>query len=418
MASAKTLIKRIGSGIITGASDDDPAAIGTYAQVGARYGYGLLWLSLFTVLPLYAIQEMSGRLGLVTGRGLVGLIRLHVSVRAGTLVTILLLVANTITVGANLGIMAAAARLIVDGPAWAYMVGFAMVITTAQVVITYPQYVKILRWITLSLLSYVAASFFFNHSWSLALGHTILPSIPRTEDAWFMIVAVLGATISPYVSFWQTNEEVEEEVARGKTTLKARTGTSPYALKRLRTNVVSGMIFSNIIMFFVIMTTAGALFARGITSIETADQVVYALEPIAGQYAALLFAVGIVGTGSLAIPIITSSSSYALGELFQWRVGLSRKFHQARRFYFTIIGSVLLGVTVNTLDISPIQFLLVAGVVNGLLAPVVLWHVIRLADAPAVVGERVSSRFVRTTGWATFWVMTLAAVILILQSLN
>lgn len=417
MASYKKLIKELGSGILTGASDDDPAAIGTYAQAGSRYGYGLLWMSLFTIWPLYAIQEMSGRLGLVTGRGLVGLIRMHVSVRWGTLITVLLLVANTVTIGADLSIMAAAARLLVVGPNWLYVILFAVLITVSQVLFPYQRYVKILRWLTLSLLAYVAASFFFNHQWTLAIGQTILPSIPTGGDVWLMIVAVLGTTISPYISFWQSNEEVEQEIARGKTTIKEREGTSSHALKRLRTGVFGGMVFSNLIMFFVMMTTAGALYANGITSIETADQVANALQPVAGQYAALLFAVGILGTGFLAIPVLASSSSYALGELFQWRIGLSKKFKEARRFYLTIIGSVLLGVGASALDISPIQFLIVSAVMNGFLAPVILWHIIRLADRPAVVGERVSSRFIRMTGWLTFTVMTVASVIVIVQAL-
>ncbi len=400
--------------MITGASDDDPSGIATYSQTGARFGYQLLWLAVVTMPLMMAVQEMSARLGMVTGRGLAAILRKHTSVKVVFVLVSLLFLVNTINIGADLGAMAEATKLLLPGPTWLYLVLFAVTIVLLEVFVSYKRYVIILRWLTLALLSYVVAAFFTHQDWALVLKNTVVPTFSSGREMWTIIVAVLGTTISPYLFFWQTSEEVEEEIASGRSTLKKRLGATRKELSSMRRDVVSGMLLSNIAMFFIIVTTAGTLHGAGITDIQTAGQAAEALRPLAGNLAFLLFTVGIVGMGLLAIPILAGSAAYALAEVFGWKEGLSKDYRHAHSFYLVIVVSVVLGLLSNIAGIGPIQFLVFAAVLNGLLAPIMLWYIVRLADRKDVVGRHVSTPLIRTLGWLCFLLMATAAAVLIM----
>ncbi len=407
------LFKKIGPGVITGASDDDPSGIATYSQTGARFGYSLLWLSLFSTPLMIAVQEMSARLGMVTGRGLAGIIRKHVSVRAVVVLSLLLFTVNTVNIGADLGAMAEAMRLLAPLPSWSYLVLFTAAIVLLEIFVKYRNYVNVLRWLTLALFSYVVASFFVSQQWSSVAVSTLVPRFAWSKETLMIIVAVLGTTISPYLFFWQTSEEVEEEIAKGRKSVKKRAGATVKEIESMRHDVAIGMLFSNIVMFFIIVTTAATLHRAGITDITTAAQAAEALRPLAGNLAFLLFTVGIIGTGLLAIPILAGSASYAIAEVFGWKEGLSKDYKHAHAFYLVIAVSVVAGMLMNALGVAPMQFLVFAAVLNGLLAPVMLWFIVRLADRPDVVGKHRSPPWVRTLGWTAAAVMTIAAAVLL-----
>ena len=413
MFSPTKLFKKIGPGVITGASDDDPSGIATYSQTGATYGYQFLWLSLFTTPLMMAAQEMSARLGMVTGRGLAGILRKHASVKVVFVLAWLLFLVNTVNIGADLGAMAEAVKLVLPGPTWAYLAFFAVVIAMLEIFVSYKKYVNVLRWLTLVLFSYVIAAFFTKQDWALALKDTVIPTFQSGREMWMLIVAILGTTISPYLFFWQTSEEVEEEIAQGRSSLKKRRGATKKEITSMRREVVTGMLLSNIVMFFIIITTAGTLHSVGITNIQTAGQAAEALRPLAGNLTFLLFTIGIIGTGLLAIPILAGSASYALAEVFGWKEGLSKNYRQAHSFYLAIAVSVVLGLLSNVAGLSPIQFLVFAAVLNGLLAPVMLWYIVRLADQKDVVGTHVSTPLIRFFGWLCFILMAGAALTLI-----
>lgn len=413
MFSPTKLFKKIGPGVITGASDDDPSGIATYSQAGAKYGYQFLWLALVSTPLMMAVQEMSARLGMVTGRGLAGILRKHASVKVVFVLAWLLFLVNTINVGADLGAMAEATQLLVPGPTWVYLVLYAVGIVLLEVFVSYKKYVNVLRWLTLALLSYIVAAFFTHQDWALALKNTVIPTFSSGREMWTIIVAALGTTITPYCFFWQSSEEVEEEISKGRTTLKKRLGATKREIRSMRKEVVTGMLLSNVVMFFIIVTTAGTLHNAGITNIQTAGQAAEALRPLAGNLTFLLFTVGIVGMGLLAIPILAGSAAYALAEVFGWKEGLSKNYRHAHSFYLAIAVSVVLGLLSNVAGISPIQFLVFAAVLNGLLAPVMLWYIVRLADRKDVVGTHVSTPLIKFFGWLCFILMAGAALTLI-----
>ncbi|MBI4426619.1 MAG: divalent metal cation transporter [Candidatus Kerfeldbacteria bacterium] len=415
MFHPKKTFKRIGPGVITGASDDDPSGIATYSQAGAQFGYGLLWMALFTTPMMMAVQEMSARLGLVSGQGLAAVFRKHTSVKVVFILSSLLFLVNTINIGADLSAMAAAVQLLVPASPWVYLVLFALGIAVLEVFVSYRRYVNVLRWLTLSLLAYVAAAFFVQQDWLAVLKQTIVPTLTFTPASLTMVVAVLGTTISPYLFFWQTSEEVEEEIATGRKTVRARRGATSIELKSMRRDVAAGMIFSNVIMFFIIVMSAATLHRAGITNIQTAVQAAEALRPLTANFAFILFTLGIVGTGLLAIPILAASASYAIAEVFGWREGLSENYRHAHSFYLVMVVAIALGLLTNALGVPPISFLVFAAVLNGLLAPIFLWYIIRLADRRDIVGRRRSPTVVRLVGWATFTVIALATVALVIQ---
>lgn len=401
----------MGPGVITGAADDDPSGIATYSQTGAKFGYSLLWLSLFTLPLMYAVQEMSARLAMVTGRGLADLLRQHYSKRTVLVLALLFFIVNTINIGANLGAMAASMTLLFPGPSIAYLLGIAALVICLELFTSYKTYTRVLRWMILALASYVLTAFFTDHDWVSVAKNFFVPVLTGHPDLIMMIVAILGTTIAPYLFFWQASEEVEEEIKEGRTDVPQRLGATAGELSDMRRDVAMGMILSNVIMFFIIVTTAGTLYRSGITEIETAAHAAEALRPLAGDFTFLLFTIGIIGTGLIGVPVLAGSASFALAEVFNWREGIEQSFRQAKPFHLTMVAATVLGAATTLLGISPINFLIMAAVLNGLLAPVLLWYIVRLADRTSVVGEHRSPPGVRTLGWLTFGVMTLAGAL-------
>ncbi|MEK7636968.1 MAG: Nramp family divalent metal transporter [Patescibacteria group bacterium] len=410
----RKLIKNIGPGVITGASDDDPSGIVTYSQTGARYGYGLLWLSLFTTPLMMVAQEISARLGIVTKQGLNRLVKRYVSKRAAFVLALGLLVVNVVNIGADLSAMGAVTQLLLPGPAWLYLVLFAMVIILLEIFVSYVRYVNVLKWLTLALLAYVVAAFATRQDWATIFRATVIPTLNQGAAVWPLITAILGTTISPYLFYWQESEEVEEEKLReaARPAVNSDVGGQ---LKKARWDTVVGMLFSNVIMFFIIIVAAGTLHQAGITNIESARQAAEALRPIAGSLTFFLFALGILGTGLLAIPVLAGSAAYALAEVFNWPEGLGKKFQQAKAFYITISAAIVIGALATLTGVAAIQFLIAAAVLNGLLAPVILFYMLRLADRRDVVGGHRHPSIVRGLGWLTFAVMTGAGVMTIMN---
>ena len=415
---SKTPLKRaeeywdtLGPGLTTGAADDDPSGIATYSQAGAQYGPQLIWLALFTYPFMAVVQEMCARIGLVSGQGLAANIRRHYSPRALYMVTGLLFFANTLNIAADLGAMAAGTRLLLPSVAFELLViFFALVSLALQIFTTYARYAKYLKYLTLALLSYVIVAFVVHLNWSVILYHTLVPSLTFSKNQIFLIAAILGTTISPYLFFWQTSQEVEEEIQRGETTVKTRRSqVSEPSVRSMRVDVWSGMAFSNLITFFIFAACAGTLYVHGITNIATADQAALALQPF-GQFAFLLFALGIIGTGLLAVPVFAGSTAYAISESFGWKYGLYRKLKQAYAFYGVIIVSMLLGIAANFAHLDPIKGLIYAAVGNGIIAPIILFFVVRLSGNRHVMGAHANRPLVSFLGWVTIVAMALSGI--------
>jgi Mn2+/Fe2+ NRAMP family transporter len=358
---------------------------------------------------MMAVQEMSARLGLVTPQGLTKVMERRYPRPLVLALVVLLFLANGLNIAADLRAMGAVLALLVGGPEVAYVVGFGLLIAVLAVSMPYRRYANILKWLTLALFTYVIAGLFIHQDWGRIAEHTLLPRWPGGWSSAGLVAAILGTTISPYLFFWQESEEVEE--SRRKLSAKAL----GQRLKYMRRDVALGMIFSNLIMFFIIITTAATLHQAGITNITTPDQAASALQPVAGQLTFLLFAVGIIGTGLLAVPVLAGSAAYALAEVFGWHEGLSKKLRQAPAFYGVIIGLVAAGIISIWLHLSAVKLLLLSAVINGLLAPVMLWFIMRLSDDKNIVGEWRSPEWVRWWGWSAFGLMAIVAVIVILQ---
>lgn len=411
MRAAEDYWETLGPGLTTGAADDDPSGIATYSQAGAQYGFQLIWLSLFTYPFMVAVQEMCARIGIVSGQGLAANIRKHFSAKALYTTTSLLFFANTLNIAADLGAMAAATRLLLPSFNFGFLVVFfALASLALQIFTTYARYAKYLKYLALALLSYIVVAFAVGLDWGSVLRHLVTPSLTFSKGQIFLLCAVLGTTISPYLFFWQTSQEVEEDILHGEGSIKARRAeATPQTIRSMRTDVASGMAFSNIISFFIFAATAGTLYANGITNIETADQAAAALKPF-GEFAYLLFTVGIVGTGMLAIPVFAGSTAYAIAESFKWRYGLYRKLKQAYAFYGVIIVSVVLGIIINFIHIDPIKALIYAAVANGVIAPIILYFVVRLSGDKRVMGPYTSGPLSRILGWITIVVMGVSGV--------
>lgn len=399
----------LGPGLTTGASDDDPSGIATYSQAGAQYGFGLIWMSLATFPLMAIVQEMCARIGLVTGRGLAGNIRRHFSRRVLYVSTLLLFAANAFNIGADIGAMAAATQLVLPQLSFTVLVvGFTFFMMGLQIFTPYVRYARYLKYLALVLLAYILSAILAHPQWSDVLHNTFVPSLQLGKDQIFLICAILGTTISPYLFFWQTSQEVEEEIAVGQTTIKSRMGSDASAMKKMRIDVWSGMFLSNLVMFFIIAACGSVLFANGMTNITSAAQAAQALRPFAGDATYYLFAVGIVGTGLLAIPVLAGSSSYAISEALGRRQGLNNKLKDAYTFYGVIIISMLIGLGINFLGINPIKALIYSAVANGIVAPVVLTLILLLANDKHIMGEWVNGRVVKTIGWGVVTLMTCA----------
>src|SRR5512143_1232166 len=343
LAKLKAYLKALGPGLITGASDDDPSGIGTYSQTGAQFGYAQLWTALFTFPLTAAIQETCARIALQTGGGLAAALRKYYPKPVLYFCVTLLFIANTINLGADLGAMAASAQLLLGIPYLVWLIAITLLSVALEISVAYKRYARVLRCLTLSLFAYLFVPFVSSLNWGQALRNTLIPTIQFDKDFLLNLVAILGTTISPYLFFWQAGQEVEEEIDEGKTTVRSRKGVSKVELKWMRTDVVAGMLLSNVVTWFIITTTASTLFQHGINNIDSAPKAAEALRPIAGDFAYLLFAVGIIGTGLLAVPILAGSAAYAVAETFKFREGLYRKLRQAHGFYAVMALSTLVG---------------------------------------------------------------------------
>lgn len=401
----------LGPGLTTGAADDDPSGVATYSQAGARYGFQLLWLSAITFPLMAVVQEMCARIGMVTGRGLAGNIRKHFPRWALYTCTILLFAANTLNIGADIGAMAKAAQLLFPQFYFPlFLVFFTGVSLFLQIFTSYKEYAKYLKLLALVLFSYVLSGLLVKMDWSEVLYHTVVSSLTFSKEQIILITGILGTTISPYLFFWQTSQEVEEKRAEGKTTLKELSVATNKDISRMRIDVWSGMFISNVVMFFIIATCAVTLHAAGITTVSTAAEAAEALKPLAGPYAYLLFTIGIIGAGMLAIPILAGSASYALSESLRWRFGLNQKLKQASAFYGAIIIAMLVGLGMNFVGIDPIKALLYSAVFNGIVAPVVLIFIVLLSSNKEIMGKRVNSLSTMLVGWGITGLMAICSV--------
>jgi NRAMP (natural resistance-associated macrophage protein)-like metal ion transporter len=423
LGSISQLLKALGPGVITGAADDDPSGIATYSQAGAKFGLGMLWMTLFLLPTMVVIQEMCARIGLLSGNGLAALIKKKYSTKIVYPISSLLLVANTINIGADLGAMSASVRIIFpDVPLVVTSVLFSAFIIIAEIFIPYHKYVRVLKYFILSLFAYVITAVIVGGNIS-QIFFTIIPSISFSSDYAIMFVAVIGTTISPYLLFWQTSEEAEEDVAkhRIKEIGEGKPKVSPREIMSMKEDIGIGMFFSQFIMWSIIITSAGSLYFAGITDIQTADQAASSLEPLvksfpnSGQIAKVIFAFGIVGTGLLAIPVLSASSAFALSDTFGWKEGLEKKFSQAKSFYSVIIASTLIGVWITVSHVNPIQALILAAVINAVVTVPILFIVMRLANDRKILEDKINGRFSNIIGWLTFAIMTVSVIVMFLS---
>jgi len=412
----KTL-KIFGPGLVTGAADDDPSGIATYSSVGAQFGYGMLWTMPFIFPFMAAIQEISARLGRVTGRGIAGNVRRFYPPWILYLIVALLLIANIINIGADIGAMGAAVELLVGGPSLIYCALFSFVSVLLQVFIPYKAYSAVLKWLTLSLFAYVGTVFVVHINWRDALQGTFVPNVSMKPEYLAALIAVLGTTISPYLLFWQSEEEVEHmETAPGEEALKKAPHQAPEQLRRIKIDTYVGMAFSNIIAYFIILTTAVTLHAHGKTDINTAAQAADALRPIAGVFASLLFSLGVIGTGLLALPVLGGSGAYAVGEALRWPVGLERKAKEAKAFYAVLALSTLVGLALNFTKVDPIKALVWAAIINGITATPVMCFTMLLASKRKVMGKLTLPAYLKILGWVGAGIMVFAGVGMVLTS--
>ena len=403
----------LGPGLTTGASDDDPSGIATYSQTGAQFGYHLLWLSAWTFPLMAIIQEMCARIGLVTGRGLAGNIRVYFPKKVLYACTTLLFAANALNIGADIGAMAKAVQLLNPRLDFAVLViGFTLLCLVLQIFMPYVRYARYLKWLALVLFSYVASAILAHLNWHTVLSHAFVPKVTFSKDQLLLICAILGTTISPYLFFWQTSQEVEEQILQGKTTLRERrVATDPADIKSMRIDVWSGMLLSNLVMFFIIAACGSILFPHGITNIQSSAQAAEALRPFAGNATYFLFAAGIIGTGLLAIPVLAGASSYALAESFRWDEGLYRTLGKpSYAFYGVIIISMFIGLGINFLGIDPIKAIIYAAVGNGLAAPIVLLLIVLIARNRKIMGRWTNKRLTTFIGWLVVGLMTVSGV--------
>jgi NRAMP (natural resistance-associated macrophage protein)-like metal ion transporter len=397
-------LKALGPGLITGAADDDPSGIATYSIAGAQLGTKLLWSALFTWPLMAAVQIMCARIGKVTGKGLAGNFKQLFPRWLLLAFVIALLAANTINIAADLAGMADAAAMLSGINSHWFVVAFALLISWATVRLQYHQIANVLKWLVLVLLAYPVTAFVVGADWGQVLRDTLVPSMPSTRNEWATLVAILGTTISPYLFFWQTSEEVEEEKSAGQSSLALRRGATSQELELRNIDVGVGAFFSNIVMYFIILTTAITLNRHGITKIETSRQAAEALRPFAGNFAATLFTMGIVGVGFLAIPTLAGSTAYAFAETLGWRQGLNKKLTQARWFYALILSATGVGVGLDFIGINPVKALYWTAVINGLLAPFLLVAILVVAADKKLMQGQPSSRL----GWIVVALTTIA----------
>jgi NRAMP (natural resistance-associated macrophage protein)-like metal ion transporter len=405
----------LGPGLVTGAADDDPSGIGTYSQVGAQFGYGLAWTMFFGFPLLAAIQAICARIGATTGKGIAQNLRQHYPPALLRAVVLMLLVANVINLGADLGAMGAVLALVIPGPVLAYTVAFGVVSVLLEVFLSYTQYARILKWATLSLFAYVGVVFVAEVPLGEALYGTLVPSFTFDREHAMALVAIFGTTISPYLFFWQAGQEVEEQHRRHIKPLHVSHRRAGAELKRIRTDTLVGMGFSHLVALFIVIATAATLHANGVRDIESAAQAAEALRPIAGDFAFALFATGIIGTGLLAVPILAGSAAYAVSEAFGWTEGLDRKPREAKAFYGVIALATAGGIALNFIGIDPMKALYWAAVVNGLLAPPLMVVTMLIAKNRKIMGNLAISNRLEFGGWLSTGVMWVVAGVFLLS---
>jgi NRAMP (natural resistance-associated macrophage protein)-like metal ion transporter len=405
------LLRVLGPGLITGASDDDPSGIATYSQAGAQYGFGMLWLMPFAYPLMAGIQETCADVGRVTGRGIAGNLRRHYPRWLMLVMVVMLATANTINLGADIGAMGDAVTLLVGGPRLLWAACLAVASLLLQVFVPYHKYVSFLKWSTISLFSYVATVFVVHTDWSGALRQTVIPSLQLTGQSITLVVGVLGTTISPYLFFWQASEEVEDvQLSKSEQVLKRHPEQAPYQLRRIGQDTYAGMAFANLVAFFIMLAVATTLHAKGITDIQSSAQAAQALRPLAGDLAFLLFTMGILGTGLLAIPVLAGSAAYAVGEALHWPCSLERNAKHARGFYAVLSVAILIGLALNLLHVNPIKALFWTAVINGVASGPIMIMVMLMATNRKVMGEVTIGLRPRILGWMATAVMLAAAV--------
>ena len=408
--------KKIGPGFITGAADDDPSGIATYSIAGAQYGYKMTWMAIFLWPAMVVIQEMCGRIGMVSGKGLAGVIRKYRSKRLLFMAVSLLAIANIINIGADLGIIAASMQMIFGFYYYYWLVVAGLFIIWMELVIPYKQYVGVLKWLALILVVYIITAFTVKQNWGQIALDTFVPHIEFNLTYIMTMIGFLGTTISPYLFFWQASEEVEEEISEGKIKdFNIKPEVKPIQIKTMGWDTKIGMLFSNLMAFFIIITAASTLHANGITNIETPQQAALALKPLAGNFAYILFAIGIIGIGWQSIPVLAGSVGYALSEAFNFKEGLSKKFSKAKMFYLIIALSTLMGLGMNLLHINIMKALYYSAIINGIAAVPLIMLIIRLSDDERVVGRFKTKKRSRIVAWITFGIMLVSVLLMLWQ---
>ncbi len=408
IARVRSFFANLGPGLITGAADDDPSGISTYSVAGASTGYSMLWLTLISTPMMAVIQGMCARIAMVNGVGLAAVMRKRLPPWLTYALAVMVIVANTFNVGADIGGMAAAANLVVPVPRDALVFLFGIVLIATQTWLPYPTIARIFKWLTVALFAYVVTAFVVRPPWGTVFLSFAVPQI-RFQAAWLStMVGVLGTTITPYLFYWQSALMIEQEKEIGERTIAQRRGTDQRALTDMHSDVNAGMIYSNVVAFFIIVTTAATLGAHGMTNIATADQAARALRPLAGPFAEVLFALGMVGTGILAVPVLAASSAYVAAETFRFREGLGEKLARAPRFYGTVATGILIGIAMNLLRVDAIKALFWSAVLNGVAAVPLIAVIVMLASSRKVMGKWASSALARAWGWGTFALMAAA----------
>jgi NRAMP (natural resistance-associated macrophage protein)-like metal ion transporter len=405
-------LQRLGPGLITGAADDDPSGIATYSQVGSQFGFSILWTMLFSLPLMAAIQEISARLGRITGKGIADGMRNHYPKPVVYILVFMLCLSNIFNLGADFAAMGSATKLVMGGKAVFYVTIFGVVSIFLQVFIPYRKYVRYLKWLTLTLFAYVASVFVIHVDWLAVIRATILPTFQRSSAYWMALVGVLGTTISPYLFFWQSSQEAEEvRIAEGESPLREKPWQAFAQFRRIAMDTRVGMAFSNLIGFFIVLTTAAMLYdVNGGKIVHTAADAAQALKPLLGQYSFLFFGIGIIGAGMLAVPVLACSAAYAVAELFRWHASLESKPRQAREFYAILTIATLLGIALNFVGLDPIRALFLSAVVNGLVAAPVMILVMLMSNNKRLVGEFVLPSYLRILGWTATAVMVCASL--------
>ena len=398
----------LGPGLVTGASDDDPSGIATYSQAGAAYGLSTLWTALITFPLMAAIQEMCARIGMVTAQGLTGTLKTHYSKPILYTMVLFSFPAIVMNIGADIAGMGAVGNLLFPQiHAVVFSVAFTAILLVIIIFLPYQKIASTLKYLSIVLLVYIVVPFLYKQNWTAVLKGTFIPTIKFDKNFISILVAILGTTISPYLFFWQATMEVEDRQLKKTFVLNKR------IMQKMKSDVDFGMLFSNLVMFFIILTTGTVLFNSGIHQIDTVEQAAQALKPLVGNFAYILFAVGVIGTGFLAIPVLSGSLSYIIAETFGWEQGLNKKFHEAKAFYLIIVVSLILGLLMNMVGISPVKALIYSAILYGLTAPVLIAIILHIANNKTVMGEYTNSKLSNILGFATLLLMTAAAIVML-----